>query len=140
MRILALDVGETRIGIAMSDPVGLIATPISTLKRQNENTDIDEILRFVTEHNVGEIVVGLPISLSGRKGHQAQKTLSFTKVLDRKTKIPIVLVDERFSTVVAKRSLRELGVKPSQTKAHVDAAAAAVILQSHLESQRSNDP
>ena len=136
MRVLALDVGERRIGIALSDPTGLLASPLITVTRRNDDTDIEEVLRVATENNVAEIVVGMPLSLSGRKGPQAARVTAFAEALGRKTDIPVVFADERYSTVQAERSLRKSGVQPSRDRARVDAAAAAVILQSYLDSRR----
>lgn len=136
MRVLALDVGDRRIGVALSDPTGLLATPLTTVTRRNDDADFDEVLRLMAENEVGEIVVGMPLTLSGRKGPQAARVTAFADALGRKTEVPVFFVDERYSTVQAERSLRESGVEPSRERARVDAAAAAVILQSYLDSQR----
>ena len=137
MRVLALDVGDRRIGVALSDPTGLLASPLSTITRKGQDADVDEVLGLAAANDVTEIVVGMPVSLSGRKGAQAARTTAFAEELRRKTDIPVVFADERYSTVQAERSLRESGVQPSRDKARVDAAAAAVILQSYLDARRA---
>ena len=139
MRVLALDVGDRRIGVALSDPTGLLASPLSTITRKGQDADVDEVLGLAAQNEVAEIVVGMPVSLSGRKGAQAARTTAFAEGLRRKTDIPVVFADERYSTVQAERSLRESGVQPSRDKARVDAAAAAVILQSYLDSRRPEE-
>ena len=136
MRILALDVGEKRIGVALSDPTGLLATPLTTIERKGQDSDIDAALRLATEHEVGEIVVGLPLSMSGRRGPQAGRVDAFVRALAERTDIPLKSVDERLSSVQAERMLRESGVEPSKNKSRIDSAAAAVVLQSYLDSRR----
>ena len=137
MRVLGLDVGEKRVGVALGDPTGFLATPLTTIERRGSPADADEILRIATEHNVGEIVVGMPFTLSGHVGTQAKKVAWFTRLLAERTALPVRTVDERFSSVQAKRLLRASGIVPSRNKARVDSAAAAVILQSFLDSRRS---
>ena len=136
MRILALDVGEKRIGVALSDPTGLLATPLTTIESKGRDSDIDEVVRLATEHEVGEIVVGLPLSMSGRRGPQAGRVDAFVRALAERTDLPLKSVDERLSSVQAERMLRESGVEPSKNKARIDSAAAAVVLQSYLDSKR----
>ena len=140
MRVLALDVGDKRIGIALSDPTRLLASPLTTITRRSEPEDIDSVLRLAKENTVEEIVVGLPLSLSGRAGPQARKVTGFTKRLSERAAVPVKSVDERYSTAQAERLLRQAGAKPSEDRARVDAAAAAVILQSYLDSGRAASP
>jgi putative Holliday junction resolvase len=137
MRIMALDVGDRRIGVATSDPSETLASPLTTIARRGETKDVEEVLRLAAQHEVGEIIVGLPISLSGHIGPQAQQSTRFAKTLGERASVPVKTVDERFSTFEAKRLLRESGVEPSRNKARVDAVAAAVILQSYLDSRRA---
>ena len=138
MRILALDIGERRIGVALSDPSGLLATPLTTIHRRHHTADVDEVLRLVDEHDAERVVVGLPLELSGRRGTQAGRVSAFVRAMAERTQVPVETVDERYSTVQAQRQLRESGVKPSRDRARVDAAAAAIILQSYLDSQRGS--
>jgi putative Holliday junction resolvase len=137
LRVIALDVGQKRIGVALSDPGQLLATPLTTIESEGEAADVETVLRLATEHEVVEIIVGIPISLSGGLGPQARLISKFTEYLSTHATVPVTSVDERYSTVEAKRLLRASGVKPSGLKAQVDAAAAAVILQSYLDARRS---
>jgi putative Holliday junction resolvase len=134
LRVLALDVGERRIGLALSDPTGVIASPIGAINRATESEDIEAVLRLATEHGAAEIVVGLPLSLSGEMGHQARAVRRFSQGLSKLSALPVRTVDERYTTVQAERLLREAGVEPSRDRARTDAAAAALILQSFLDS------
>ena len=136
-RILALDVGERRIGVALSDPTGLLATPLKAIDRTRSPSAVSEIVRLVDEHGACEIVVGLPTSLSGRAGTQVRRVKMFVDALADQTSVPVVLKDERYTSVQAKRLLREAGRQPSRDKGRVDSAAAALILQSHLDSRRT---
>ena len=126
---MALDVGDKRIGVT-----GMLASPLTTITRTSEPEDIDTVLRLVDERGVGEIVVGLPLSLSGRMGPQARRTAQFTRRLSARTDVQVQSLDERYTTVQAERLMREVGAKPSRDKARVDAVAAAVLLQSYLDS------
>ena len=134
---MALDVGQKRIGVALGDPSGLIAFPITTISRTSESEDIESVLRLAADNDAKEIVVGLPLSLSGRVGPQAKRVTQFVTNLSRRAEVPVRSVDERYSTVEAERLMRQAGVEPSKDKARIDAAAAAVILQSYLDSQRA---
>jgi len=138
MRIIALDVGERRIGVALSDPTGTLATPLATIEQPSDDIrpTLDEIVRLVQENEASEIVVGIPVLLSGREGSQARTTRDFVRRLAERTAVPIRRVDERLSSVQAERMLRDSGAKPSREKGRIDAAAAAIILQSYLDSAR----
>lgn len=129
-RTLALDVGDRRIGIALSDPQGILASPITIIERTREGAAEKAILDIVEKQVVGKIIVGLPVSMDGTIGPQAEKVKSFAEALRLKTGIAIEYRDERLSTVSAIR------LKPSKSKnkkPHLDAMAAAVILQSYLD-------
>jgi putative Holliday junction resolvase len=129
-RTLALDVGDRRIGIALSDPQGILASPVTIIERTGEGRAERAILDIIEKHAVGKIIVGLPVSMDGAIGPQATKTKSFAESLRLKTAVPIDYRDERLSTVSAMR------LKPSKSKNkkfHHDAMAAAVILQSYLD-------
>ena len=117
----------------------MLASPLTTLTRGRGGSDLGEVLRLAAENDVGEIVVGMPVSLSGRRGPQANRVTRFVDALRSATDIPVLSADERYSTVQAERSLRETGVKPTRERSRVDAAAAAVILQSYLDSKRPLD-
>ena len=138
MRIIGLDVGDIRIGVALSDPTGTLATPLTTIEQPSGDVEstLDEVIRLVQENEASEIVVGIPVLLSGREGSQARVTRDFVKRLASRTSVPIRRVDERLSSVQAERMLRDSGAKPSRDKGRIDAAAAAIILQSYLDSAR----
>ena len=138
MRLLALDVGDRRIGVAMSDPDGILASPLTTLEREANDSSLNEILRIAEENDVGGIVVGIPYLMSGRVGPQARITMDYAASLARRTDLPIHRVDERLSSVQAERMIRETGGRPSEDKGKIDAVAAAVILQAYLESRRGS--
>ena len=136
-KILALDVGERRVGLAISDPTGLLASPFGFVERGPD--DISDIARIAEDNEVVEIVVGLPITMSGESGAQAGRVRAFIRDLRRVTDIPITTLDERLSTVQAERMLRDSGRSArsrSRERGRVDAAAAAVILQARLDSRR----
>ena len=135
LRTMALDVGEKRIGVALSDPSGVLALPLTTIAGVPDGDKIDEVLRLAAENEVHEIIVGMPLSLSGRMGPQARRVTGFVEELSGRGAVPVRTVDERFSTVEAERGMRQAGVEPSRERARVDAAAAAVILQSYLDSK-----
>ena len=133
-RILALDVGDRRIGVALSDPTGLLATPLTTISRGRSDTQT--VLGLAAEHDVTEIIVGLPLTLAGRRGEQAERVADFAEALSDRADVPVRHVDERYSSVQAERLLSQSGVSPSRNRPRVDAVAAAVILQSYLDSRR----
>ena len=137
-RILALDVGDRRIGVAVGDPTGLLATPIKAINGERESIAVDHVVRIIAKYEVEEIVVGLPLSLSGRPGSQARRVRGFAEALGRRSVVNVVFLDERYSSVQAERLLRETGKSPTRDKGRVDSAAAAVILQSYLDSKRAS--
>ena len=131
-----MDVGERRIGLAVSDPGGMLATPSGFILRTRLQRDIAGVLEFALERQAAGIVVGMPFSLSGKVGPQAKRVEAFVKALRRKTDLAIYTMDERFSSAEAERLLRQAGRRPSEHKGEVDAAAAAVILQEYLDQSR----
>ena len=138
MRSLGLDIGNKRIGIALSDPLGLLATPLQILERHGDARDIAAILQIVEQNHVEHIIVGMPQSMDGTLGDQAEKTVAFTDKLMGQSQVPVEFRDERLTTVTAKRMLEEAGTRrPAKgKKIEYDAAAAAVILQSYLNETR----
>jgi putative Holliday junction resolvase len=133
MRTLGLDVGDKRIGVAISDPDNILATPLTTVMNDNNDRAIERILDIVNEYNIKQIVVGLPYSLDGSTGIQAEKTKVFIEGLSNKTEATIHFCDERLSTVAAERLLRNAGVKKEKIKERRDAAAAAYVLQGYID-------
>ena len=132
-RILCLDVGDVRIGLAMSDIMKIIANPLETLKRKNTQADFDYILNICKQNDVELIISGLPLSMNGQENVQTQKTREFIEVLQSQTNIPIKFVDERLTTVSAQRVLIESGMRRENRKNVVDKVAAAIILQGYLD-------
>lgn len=133
-RVMALDVGERRIGVAVSDPTGTLATPHSVIRRRSKAEDFAAVARLVAELGAERVVVGLPLSLNGEVGPQARRVTRYAQALAQTLDVPVALHDERYSTVTANALLAEGGRK---RRVPIDAAAAAVILQDYLESQRS---
>ena len=130
---VGVDLGDKRIGLAKSDPLGLLASPVETLRRRSHSADVDAIVRFASESGALEIVVGMPTSMSGETGPQAQRTADFVRSLSGQSHVPVRTQDERMSSVEAEAMLRAAGKRPSRDKASVDAAAAAIILQRFLD-------
>lgn len=136
MRALGLDVGNKRIGVAVSDPTGLLASAERVIRRRSLAKDIAALAALVEELGVETIVVGLPLHLDGRAGEQAESVQRFVERLRAHVRVPIVFWDERLSTRGAQALLIEAGMGAAQRAARIDAAAAAVILQSYLDYQR----
>lgn len=133
MRILGLDVGERRIGVAICDAQERLALPLTTLQRRGDDFTLAEIADIVLKEGVEAIVVGLPLSLDGSLGPQAQEVAAFTQALAQHIAITVTPWDERFSTAEAERLLREAGHSHRAMRDRRDAAAAAIILQSYLD-------
>ena len=134
-RVLGIDYGERRIGLALSDPMGIIAKPLRTIDRKKTTDYISEILNTAKEKNANIIVVGLPLTLRGKQSKQTEIVQKFIEKLTQLGKIPVVPVDERLSSISAKKSLQAQGVKTGHEKGRVDETAAAIILQEYLDSQ-----
>jgi putative Holliday junction resolvase len=137
---LGVDVGSVRVGLARSDPDGILATPLETVQvRPRSDTHFDQIAGIVASEGVCEVIVGLPRSLSGREGSAAGIVRAYAvEVARRVAPIPVRLVDERLSTVTAHQRLREAGMKGRKRRPVVDQEAAVVILQSALDNERSS--
>ena len=129
-RSLGLDVGDKRIGVALSDPEGILASPLTIVSRSDERVDIEAIVDIVDQNQVGRIIVGLPRSMEGSIGEQAEKVKDFVNELRKHTEAPLEFRDERLTTVSAKRLMR--GVRKIG-KTRDDAIAAALILQGYLD-------
>jgi putative Holliday junction resolvase len=130
---MGLDVGDRRIGVAISDPSQTLATPVKTILRRVDNLTFHDITALIKKYNVGRLVVGLPFSLDGSVGKQAEKVLTFKAKLAEHTDVEIVMQDERLSSVTANQRLREAGKKGEKLKNGIDSAAATVILQCYLD-------
>jgi putative Holliday junction resolvase len=136
---MGVDVGTVRVGVALSDPGGILATPLVTLSRDSvSDSDMQELARLVVEHAVVQVIVGLPRSLSGKRGPAALAAEGYAARLATHTDpIPVRLSDERLTTVLASRTLSGRGVRGKRQRAVVDQAAAVAILQSWLDAERS---
>lgn len=131
--MIGLDVGDRRIGVAISDPLGITAAGLETIHRSNMHTDVDNIALLAARHGAVQIVVGLPYNMDGSMGEQAEKVKSFAKKLANATGLPIVYEDERLTTISAIRTLTIQGVKTGKNRDMVDKQAAAIILQKYLD-------
>jgi putative Holliday junction resolvase len=136
MRSLGLDIGDKRIGVALSDPGGILASPLTIINCIDEAADVEAITSIISQQQVKQIVVGLPRSMDGSIGKQAQKVEAFVRKLSSHTEIPVEFRDERLSTVSAKRLMRAVNTKKTRGKTRHDAIAAAIILQGYLEETR----
>ncbi|MDY6834578.1 MAG: Holliday junction resolvase RuvX [Chloroflexota bacterium] len=139
MRILGLDVGSKRIGIALSDPEGVLAIPLVVIEYRAEDSVYDKINGLAEQHNVKLIVVGMPRSLDGNLSKQAGRISGFVSALSERTGLPIETWDERYSTVSARKMMQEAGTKRTHRKKNIDALAATVILQSYLDAVYKDD-
>jgi putative Holliday junction resolvase len=136
-RILALDVGEARTGMALSDPLGILASPCGTIQVKSAREDAEAVARAAKEHEAVRIVVGVPLNKEGGIGPQAEKVLAFVDVLRETTNIEVVTIDERFSTAAAHRAMSHTGLSTKKRKGVIDQAAAQQILQLYLDRERN---
>jgi len=132
-----MDVGSKRIGLAISDLLGITAQGLDTLHRQNKRTDFAQLERVIREHDVTEIVMGLPLRMSGVEGIQAEKMQAFAEEVRRRFKLPVHLWDERLTSAQANRLLRETEMSIKRRGAVVDQMAAVLILQSWMDAKGS---
>ena len=137
-RILGLDIGDRWIGVALSDPGRILASPLIRISRTGTEDAIEAILHLVRQYEVRRIVAGLPYSMDGKIGQQAEKVQDFLQQLSQCLEIPVETWDERLSTVAVGRMMTEAGVKKGKRKGQLDAAAAAFILQGYLDKLRAN--
>jgi putative holliday junction resolvase len=130
-----MDVGSRRIGLAISDPLGITAQGLDTIHRQNKRLDFAQLERVIREHYVAEIVMGLPLRMSGAEGIQAEKMQAFAEEIRRRFKLPVHLWDERLTSAQANRLLRETDMSIKRRGAVVDQMAAVLILQSWMDAK-----
>jgi putative Holliday junction resolvase len=133
-RILALDLGKKRIGMAISDPLGITAQGLPNLVRTNKRTDLAALEDLVRDREVGLILMGNPINMGGAEGRQSGWVREFAEALENRTGLPVRLWDERLTTVEAGRVLRESGISIEKRAAAVDRLSAVILLQSYLDS------
>jgi putative Holliday junction resolvase len=159
-RIMGLDIGDRRIGIAVSDPTQTLATPLKTIVRVDDESAVIEIAALIGQHDIGKLVIGLPYMLDGSFGEQAQKVMEFSGKISGQNEVEIVMQDERLTSVTAGRKLREGGKKlkgkidaaitgrrlrearkrRESVRKEIDAAAATVILQAYLDEMAGGIP
>ena len=140
-RRLGIDVGTVRVGVALSDATGTLASPLTTLRRAKDQSDLDRLAELVVTEEVVEVVVGLPRHLSGASGASARDASAYADSLaSRIGDVPVHLVDERLSTVTAASHLRAGGIDARRQRSVIDQAAAVVILQSHLDGRPRTGP
>jgi putative Holliday junction resolvase len=137
-RILALDLGKRRIGLALSDPLGITAQGLPTLQRTNIREDLSALAQLAAENEVAFILLGHPLLMSGREGRQAEYTRAFAERLSERTGLDVQLWDERLTTVEAERVLRDSGMSIAKRAKAVDKLAAQILLQSYLASEAAS--
>jgi putative Holliday junction resolvase len=135
MRILALDYGSKRMGVALSDPTGTLAKPLPFLPTKGDIKLAREVVALAAKEQAGLILLGLPRHMNGSLGESAEQVQAFAVALGQATKIPVKLVDERLSTVQASRQLQEAGHDSRRQRGRIDSEAAAVLLQAYLDAQ-----
>jgi len=136
-RVLGLDVGARRIGVAVSDPLGITAQGLETLQRTTKRRDLEHLQRVIQEYDVREIVVGLPLRMSGAEGTQSEKMVVFAEDLRKRFRLPVHLWDERLTSAEANRLLRETELSIEKRGKAVDRMAAILILQGWMEHKAS---
>lgn len=138
VRVLALDHGERRIGVAVTDPLGIAAQPLETLRRRRgSDAHLRRIVELCREYEVEQIVVGLPIHMDGRRGPEVDAARAFGREVAERTGIAVDYVDERWTTREARRTLHALGARGRRGRERLDPVAASLILQSYLEGARA---
>ena len=135
-RLLGLDPGTKTIGVAMSDAMQMIASPVTTIKRKKWKQDAEALLSLITEHNIGGIVVGYPINMDGSEGSRCQSVKAFVGNLEKACSLPIILQDERMSSQAVERTMLEADISRAKRAQNVDKLAASYILQGYLDSAR----
>jgi len=135
LRTLGIDLGDKTIGLAISDPSGILSQPVKTVRRIDIKRDMDAIKHVIDEYNVVKIVIGLPRNMNGSIGPQCEKTLQFADTLRGTIGLEVVLWDERLTTVLAERALLEADLSRKKRRKVIDSVAASIILQSYLESR-----
>ncbi len=136
-KILGLDYGEARIGVAVSDIFGIVATPLETISEKDRDRQLEAAAAVAKENGAAKLVFGLPKRMDGTLGHRAEYTVEFARELSEKTGLPYEMWDERFSSTEAHRLLEEGGVSGKKRKTKVDKIAAVLILQGYLDAHRN---
>lgn len=132
-RLLAIDYGEKRLGLAISDPNQIISKPLKTLILSDSKYIYNELEKIISDYEIQKLIIGLPVGMNGKNTQQTRKVKAFREFLQNKIDIPIILFDERLSSVSAKKSLISQGVKTGHNKSKIDQTAAAIFLQHFLD-------
>lgn len=136
MKVMAIDLGDVRTGVAISDVTGFLAGRSVSITQRDRDKLLEEILTLIEKEKPGEIVLGLPVNMDGTEGPRAEKSRAFGDKLQEACGLPVKYMDERGSSISANRILSDAGKKKSKQRAQVDAVAAAIILQNYLDSKR----
>lgn len=134
---MGLDVGDKTIGVALSDPMFLIANPLETIKRKKASLDIERLVEIINEYDVETVVVGLPKNMNNSIGPQSMKVMSFVDLLKKQTDKEIIYQDERMTTLQSERVLIDMDVRRENRKEHIDKIAAGFILQTYLDGRKN---
>lgn len=134
---MGIDPGLKRVGLALSDEHGELASPHKTLERTSDEALMDALAAEIRAEQVGEVVLGLPLRLNGTEGPEAKRARQWRRLLERKAAVKVVLWDERLTSMAAERELRGVGMKGARKKALLDQAAATLLLQSYLDARRA---
>ena len=135
MRAIGIDPGTTRIGVAVSDEDGVLATPRTTLAYRGDAQAASQIVQLASDEGASAIVIGLPLGLDGREGLSSRRARSLAKAIEAKTALAVVLWDERFTSAAAERSMASAGMSAKKRRGNVDRVAAAILLQSYLDAE-----
>jgi len=136
VRVLAVDPGTKRVGVAVSDPSGTIAQPLATVEAEPQSTLVERLVELARGQEAGRIVVGLPRRMDGSYGPEAKAAQELADALRKASRLPVELADERLTTVAAERSMIEGGARRARRRAAIDRVAATLLLQSHLDRKR----
>lgn len=138
MRVLAIDHGEKRLGIAISDPTGTIARPLTVIQHTSRDADVAQVLALVQEYQVERIIVGISLDDQGQPNLAGRRALNFAHALQERTDVPVEMWDEAFSTQEARTARIQAGVRRKKRRGHLDEWAAAMILQSYLDAKKTS--
>lgn len=139
MRTMGLDIGRKRIGVAVSDPIGIVAQGVKSIDGQNQENAVKEICDFAAENEVGTIVAGLPLNMNGTEGPMAREVMDFCDRLRARAGIPVIMWDERLTSLQIERDLVFMDVSRAKRKKINDMLSAQIILQSYMDSKKKSD-
>lgn len=139
MRILGIDLGDKKIGLALSDPMGWTAQGLGVIASKGLDADIAAIKEYIDRHEVEKVVIGLPLNMDGSSGPRAEKAKAFASRLEKKLKVPVAMTDERLTTVAAEKLLIEADLSRNKRRKVIDKMAAVIILQNYLDTKAANE-